>query len=118
MKTWLPEILRRQTQQLIRGGITMFFEAHREEILQFLKTAQEERGAALLHDICQRVPAAAGVLTTLMGGTPEEAISNIAAFDPKFAAELRKNIGSFRKLQEAYARGSAQNAADGFEAGQ
>jgi len=101
----LTSIIQGHAQTLIRGGITIIFEQHREEILQFLKTAQEERGAALLHDICQRFPPAAAVVTSLMGGTADDAINNVALFDPRMADELRKNMASFRKMQEAYTRG-------------
>lgn len=101
----LASILQRSSQQLIRGALKNWLDEHREDILHFLKTAQTERGAALLHGICKQLPAVAGVVTMLMQGTPEQAISNISLYDESLAAELRKNIGSFRKLQEAYIRG-------------
>ena len=105
----LTTIIRGHAQTLIRGGITIVFEQHREEILQFLRTAQEERGAALLHDICRRFPPAAAVITSLMGGSAEDAINNVALFDARMANELRQNMASFRKMQEAYARGKAES---------
>ena len=102
----LTAVLQGATQNVIRGGIRMLFDEHREEILQFLRTAEEERGAALLHDICRRFPPAAAIVTSLMGGSAEDAINSVAAFDQKLAQELRANMSSFRKLQEAYTRGT------------
>jgi hypothetical protein len=104
----IANIVQNAAQQVIRGGITMFVSEHRQLLLQFLKDADSDRGAALLQDICQRMPAAAGVVTTLMGGTPQEAINNIALFDSELAQEIRNNMRNFRRLQEAYKRGARQ----------
>jgi hypothetical protein len=98
-------IVAQQTQLLLGGGIKLLLEEHREELLQLMKQAQEERGAALLHDICRRFPMAAGVVNLAMGGSALDAIASIEKFDPKLAAAMRANIGSFRKLQDAYNRG-------------
>lgn len=104
----LASIIQESTQQIIRGGIRVVLQDHREQILQFLKTAQSDRGAALLYDICDRVPAAAGLITMMMKGTPEQAVSNIALFDAGLAAEIQNNMGNFRKLQEAWTRGEEE----------
>jgi hypothetical protein len=101
----LGSIIRQSTQQLISGGIKMALEENREQILQFLKTAESDRGAALLYDICNRVPAAAGIITMLMNGTPEQAVISIAHFDPDMAEQIQSNMSNFRRLQEAWARG-------------
>lgn len=83
----------------------MVLEDNREELLQFLRDAETNRAKALLEDICRRVPHAAGVITMLMGGTAEQAISNVRLFDDELADTMHENIGTLRKLQAAWNRG-------------
>lgn len=107
-KPTIGQLVQQTTQRILTGGIQNVLEAHREEILQLLKTAQEERGAALLHDICRRFPAAGFGIHLAMSGDAVVAIQTIENFDPGFAGQLRDNLDSFRKLQDAYRRGAEQ----------
>lgn len=90
-----------------RAAIASFAEAqvrdwiqtHRSELIAAIEQAQSERGAWLLHSFCNDYPAMAFVVTMLMGGTVENAIENVARFDPATAEAIAKNRGNFEKLQ-------------------
>jgi hypothetical protein len=87
-------------QDELRSHIGRYIDAHRDELIDALRTAEHERGRQWLHALCAEYPLAAGIVTMLMRGTPEQAIVNIERFDPKLARSLAQHIDNFKKLQQ------------------
>jgi|GEM_PF-6588725 len=92
--------------RLATGAMSRWLGEHREELIVMLETAQVERARGLLFSVCEEFPAAAGIVTMLMRGTPQQALSNIAIYDPDLAARLSDHIGTFEKLQAAWRDGA------------
>jgi hypothetical protein len=104
----LGNTLRTNAAQLATGAAQSWLEENREELMQVIAQAQTERGAALLHEFCQKVPLAAGVVTLAMKGTPEQAILAISVYSPSLGEQMKGHRKNIATLQEYWRRGAAQ----------
>ena len=94
--------------QLAAGAAKSWLADHREELLAVIQQAKTERGAALLHEFCRKVPLAAGVVALAMKGTPEMAIAAIGMYDEDLGTQLGQHRGNIAKLQEYWRLGAVQ----------
>jgi len=94
--------------QLVTGAAQSWLEENREELMQVIAQAQTERGAALLHEFCRKVPLAAGVVTLAMKGTPDQAIMAISMYSPALGEQMKEHRENIATLQEYWRRGAAQ----------
>lgn len=77
---------------------------HGEELIECLAEVETKRARFLLYELCEKVPAVAGVVTMLMRGTPEQAVNNIGMFSPDLAERLRPHLAAMAALQTEWTR--------------
>lgn len=95
--------------RLVTGAAQEWLEANRAELLHVIATAQTERAAALLQELCTKVPLAAGLISMAMNGSPEMAIAAIGIYSPPLAEQLAAQRDNVVKLQEYWRRGAEAN---------
>lgn len=94
--------------QMAAGAVKSWMVDHRAELMEVIQQAQTERGAALLHELCRKVPIVAGFVSMAMNGSPDMAIAAIGSFDRGLGDQLKQHRANVVKLQEYWRLGAAQ----------